>query len=495
MGDARAAAALLSRTPSGGSERRACSILKREYRLSRATGDDARYLKAVLSAAKRLPSPALRALAAAALVEAGRGGEARALVPPPSDGERTEATGKIAAAAYLDGVPGMDRASAIAMPAAFWEELAKQSGRPGFRVDAALSALSSGDRKKAAKSLRAALASGADLPAQLAYDCGLYPECLRLIDASLRKGVSGGKGGAELALLEADARYLNGERDRARACWRRNGETIPESAPVSLHNLAATERDPGERERLLSSGLGLYPADTWLPLDMAELFAASGRRAEGEALLDRLEGGSGDGKAVGLSEEDSGVLRARLELASIGAESLQTEALLLKAVWARPRDAELARYAFLKLMGIKRYEAAFRLLLEKERDGSEADWLPFGAACLLAAKGDGPGAVAAFDACGAKAVHYASAWNSAALLARQGDWKGARARLAVAIASAGGPTEAARAYSFMGDCLRSQGSLAEAKAAYLRALGLWSECPEAGLALANASNVGNEKER
>jgi tetratricopeptide (TPR) repeat protein len=486
MGDAKTAAALLSGTKPGTSVRRACSLLKREYRLSLVTGEEGRYLRAALAAAKASKSPELRSLAAAALLSAGRVNEARAMLGPIAGGSSAGKTEKIALAVRFGGASGMDGADGLSLPPEYWEGLARETGRPGFRLDAALCSLATGDKKNAVIGLRVALASGLKIPPQLAYECGLYQDCLRIIQGMER---SGGAAGADLLLLAADARYLIGEADRAQALWRKAMADYPAAASACLHNLAASESDTHERETILLRGIELYPKDEQLSLDLADFYAIQGRGEEGLALLDRLAAGTeADARAV---VDDPGTLLVRLKLGAIGAESARSEARILEAVWAHPEDRSLARFAFFKLLGLKRHEAAFRILLDRERNESEADWLPFGRACLLAASGDRSGAVAAFDACGDKAVHYASAWNAAVLLARGRDWNGARKRLAGAIAAAKGSREKALAYVFLGDCLRSQGSSGAARSAYAAALAAWPECAEAGLALANLMNDRN----
>jgi tetratricopeptide (TPR) repeat protein len=483
MGDTRSAAALLSSTKAGASLQRRCSLLKREYRLSLVSGDAARYVKAAVKAAHSSPSLTLKALAAQALLSQGRGGEARAALGEDLSAAASGSLKKLKLALALDDAAGLEAQSGLSRPADYWEALEQGTGRGGFYLNAALSALVSGDRNKAALETQAALDSGFSVPPQVAYDAGLYGICLELIDEKLASPERGKDGGAALVRLAADASFRNGDPERARLVWEDALREFPSSSSASLHNLAALEKDPEKRGSLLARGIELYPGDRGLLLDLAAFHASRGEREAGLSLIGKEEAGL----------EDPEALPIRLSLGAIGAESAQTEAAILKALHAHRDDETLARFAFFELLGLERHEAAFRILVDEERVKPSAAWLPFARACLLAAQGKRDEAVLAFDDCDWEAVHYASSWNAALLLSRARDWSGARKRLAAAIEFAAGKREKALAYVFLGDCYRYQNLGDSAKTAYLAALTQWPDCPEAGMALAGLMNDGKER--
>jgi tetratricopeptide (TPR) repeat protein len=483
MGDTRSAAALLSSTKAGASLQRRCSLLKREYRLSLVSGDASRYVKAALKAAHSSPSLTLKALAAQALLSQGRGGEARAVLGEDLSGASSGSLKKLKLALALDDAANLEGRSGLSRPADHWEALAQGTGRGGFYLNAALSALVSGDGNRAALETQAALDSGFSVPPQVAYDAGLYGLCLGLIDEQLASRERGKDGGAALVRLAADASFRNGDTVRAQAAWEDALREFPASSSASLHNLAALEKDPEKRRSLLERGVELYPGDRGRLLDLAAFHASRGEREAGLALLGAEEAALQDPEAFPI----------RLSLGAIGAESAQTEAAILKTLQAHREDEALARFSFFKLLGLKRHEAAFRILLDEEKARPNAAWLPFARACLLAARGKSDDAIAAFDDCDWAAVHYASRWNAALLLSRARDWNGARRRLSDAIESAAGKREKALAYAFLGDCYRYQNLGDSAKTAYLAALTQWPDCPEAGMALAGLMNDGKER--
>jgi tetratricopeptide (TPR) repeat protein len=471
-GDLSAAGKLLSRADGGKSPDRWISILKRSFRLSRDSGDADRYLELALKAQAETKAPEITVLAAQALLESGRAEEASRMaayaVPARGIGILADAAREMRLASLV----GLDPARGMALPASDWAEFAALARDPGFLLNAVLSDLSRGNKAQAAAGLESAIASGLKAPAELAYDCGLYALCLKILPGD----------GARNSALRADSAYLTGDTDAARRLWSSLSQAGGSEAARAAHNLAALAKGPGEREAILRASLERFPADARARIDLAGFLADSGRRAEGLALMDALSEID--------AENREGAVLVRQRLSAIHAQDAAVEASLLGMLQANPDTPGLEEYAVLELLSRSRLDAAFRIVRALEGRTPEPPWLSFALGCLYSAQGRADEAVKAFDRASPEELHYSSSWNSGAVLARMKRWDEAIKRLQSAVdaaQAAGMGREAALAYVFMGDCQLAQGSREKAAGSYRAALRLWPECVKASSALSSIS--------